>query len=172
MKLAHLILVHTETGQLERLINRLSHPNADIYIHLDKKTPISSFEHLKNYRNIYFIKNRVKVYWGTYSIVQATLNGLKEIAASGKNYQFLNLLSEQDYPLKAQEFIHAHLNENPDKAFMYSLPFDPEWLEALSRIHKSHFNNFQIPGRYILQRIVNKSLPQRKLPFGLLPAGR
>jgi hypothetical protein len=172
MKLAHLILVHTETGQLERLINRLSHPNADIYIHLDKKTPIGSFEHLKNYRNIYFIKNRVKVYWGTYSIVQATLNGLKEIAASGKNYQYLNLLSEQDYPLKSQEFIHKHLSENPGKAFMYFLPFETEWLEALPRIHKYHFNNFQIPGRYILQRIVNKVLPQRKLPYGLLPVGR
>jgi hypothetical protein len=36
MKLAHLILAHNQPKQLERLLKRLQHNNADIYIHLDK----------------------------------------------------------------------------------------------------------------------------------------
>jgi hypothetical protein len=172
MKLAHLILAHAEPRQLERLADRLSHPDADIYIHLDEKTPIGAFEYLKNYENVFFIKKRVKVYWGTYNIVQATLNGFKEIIASGKDYQYINLLSGQDYPLKSQEFIHQYLRENQGTAFMNFLQFDPEWLEALPRIQGYHFNNLRIPGRYILQKIVNKILPKRKLPYNLTPVGR
>jgi hypothetical protein len=36
MKIAHLILAHKAPAQLERLMRALSHPQADIFIHLDK----------------------------------------------------------------------------------------------------------------------------------------
>jgi hypothetical protein len=172
MKLAHLILAHNEPKQLERLVNRLAHPDADIFIHLDKKTDIAPFKYLADFDNVFFIQNRVKVYWGSYNIVQATLNGFKEIIAAGKNYQYLNLLSGQDYPLQSQTYTHQYLNQHPNVAFMnYSL-FEPDWLEALPRIQVYHFNNYKIPGRYHLQKFVNKLLPQRSLPNKLIPVGR
>lgn len=172
MKLAHLILAHSEPKQLERLVNRLQHPGADIYIHLDKKTDIAPFEHLKNIPNVFFIKNRVKVYWGSYNIVQATLNGFKEIVQTGINYQHLNLLSGQDYPLKSPQFIHSYLEQNPGVAFMNFLLFEPDWLEALPRIKQYHLNNLRLSGRYTIQRFLNKILPERKMPNNLIPAGR
>jgi hypothetical protein len=172
MKLAHLILAHNQPAQLERLIKRLAHPDADIYIHLDKKTPVAEFEHLQQLPNVFFIQNRVKVYWGSYNIVQATLNGFKEILQSGKAYQFINLLSGQDYPLASATHIHTYLSANEGTAFMSYLLFDPDWAEALPRIEEYHFNNLQIKGRYILQKLVNTLLPKRKLPNGLIPVGR
>ena len=172
MKLAHLILAHSEPKQLERLITCLSHPDATIYIHLDKKTSIAPFEYLKEFKNVVFIKNRVKVYWGSYNIVQATLNGFQEIIATGSNYDYINLLSGQDYPLKSQEYIHSYLSQNPGMAFMNYLLFEPDWVEAVPRIQEYHFNNIKIPGRYLLQKIINKLLPQRKLPNHLIPVGR
>jgi hypothetical protein len=172
MKLAHLILAHTAPKQLERLINNLSHPDADIYIHLDKKTDILPFTHLANRTNVFFIKNRVKVYWASSSIVTATLNGFKEIIESGKNYKYLNLLSGQDYPLKSPADIHKYFADNPGRAFMNYLHFEPDWLEAVSRIKEYHFINLRMPGKYTLQRAVNKILPERKMPNGLVPVGR
>lgn len=172
MKLAHLILAHNQPAQLERLIKRLAHPDADIYIHLDKKTPIEPFAHLQQLPNVFFVQNRVKVYWGSYNIVQATLNGFKKILHSGKTYQFVNLLSGQDYPLTSAAKIHAYLAANPGTAFMNYLQFDPNWTEALPRIQEYHFNNLQIKGRYILQKLVNTLLPKRVLPNGLVPVGR
>lgn len=151
---------------------RLTHPDADIYVHLDKKTDMTGFEHLAQLPNVFFIQNRVKVYWGSYNIVQATLNGFEEILRAGRPYQFVNLLSGQDYPLTSAENIHSYLNANPDKAFMNYLRFDPDWTEALPRIHEYHFNNLQIKGRYTLQKLVNKILPKRKLPNNLTPVGR
>lgn len=172
MKLAHLILAHNEPRQLERLVKSLLHPDADIYIHLDKKTDIGLFENLRRLENVFFIKSRIKVYWGSYNILKATLNGFKEIIASGKNYNYLNLLSGQDYPLKSPEYIHNYLNKNPGIAFMNYLLVEPDWPEALPRIQQYHFTNFKIPGRYILQKIVNKLLPKRSLPDRLIPVGR
>jgi len=172
MKLAHLILAHTEPKQLERLIDRISHPNADIYIHLDKKSNMKTFEYLKKRENVFFITERVKVFWGSYRIVQATLNSLREIVATGKIYHHLNLLSGQDYPLKTATEIHEFLQQNIGVAFINHLLFDPEWREAIPRIDSYHFNTFKMPGRYILQKYVNKLLPKRSFPNNLIPVGR
>jgi hypothetical protein len=172
MKIAHLILAHNQPAQLDRLIKRLAHPDADVYIHLDLKTAMVDFTHLQNLPNVFFIKNRVKVYWGSYNIVQATLNGFKEILNSGQKYEFVNLLSGQDYPLTSAQNIHSYLSDHQGVAFMNYLKFDPDWTEAIPRIEEYHFNTLQIKGRYALQKIVNKILPTRKLPNGLIPVGR
>jgi len=37
------MLVHANPSQLQRLINRLAHPDADFYIHVDLKADISPF---------------------------------------------------------------------------------------------------------------------------------
>jgi hypothetical protein len=172
MKLAHLILAHTAPSQLERLVQRIVHQDADIYIHIDKKSNIKLFEHLTSYQNVFFIQNRVKVYWGTYRIVHATLNSFKEIMATGNSYHHISLLSGQDYPLRPAAYIQEYLKQNIGVAFINHLLFDPEWREALPRIDLYHFNNFRLPGRYLLQRFINKFTPKRSFPNDLIPVGR
>lgn len=172
MKLAHLILAHNQPEQLERLISKLQHPDADIYIHLDRKTDPAAFAHLASIENVFFIKNNIKVYWGTYAIVKATLNSFTEIISSGKEYQYLNLLSGQDYPLKPQQEFLDLLAKDPGKAFMNYLHFDTEWQEALSRVQAYHLNNYRLPGKFVIQKLLNKVLGKRKMPDGMIPVGR
>jgi len=172
MKLAHLILAHKEPKQLERLIQRLEHIDADIYIHLDKKTDIRQFEYLTKYKNVFFIRKRVRVYWGSYTVVHATLNSLREVVASNKSYHHVNLLSGQDYPLRPAAYIQEYLKQNIGVAFINHLLFDPDWREALARVDKYHFNSFRMPGRYVLQRIINRFAPKREFPNNLIPVGR
>jgi hypothetical protein len=172
MQIAHLILAHNGPKQLERLVSGLAHPGAVVYIHLDKKTAIGPFEHLKNYPNVFFIKNRVKIHWGSYNVIKATLVAFKEIIESGNDYKFVNLLSGQDYPIKPQGDFHNYLDQNINTAFMNYLVFETDWHEAISRINQYHFNNFTIKGRYIFQKIVNKILPERIFPHSLVLVGR
>ena len=172
MKLAHLILAHSEPEQLELLITKLTHPDTTVYIHLDKKTNIEPFAYLMNFKDVIFVEDRVKVYWGSYNIVEATLNGFKQILSSGHKYDYINLLSGQDYPLKSQPYIHSFLSQNPGRAFMNYRLFNPDWMEALPRIQNYHFNNLQIPGRYTFQRFINVLFPHRKFPNKLIPVGR
>ncbi|MFD0749433.1 beta-1,6-N-acetylglucosaminyltransferase [Mucilaginibacter calamicampi] len=172
MKVAHLILAHSQPQQLERLVNSLHHDDADIYIHLDKKTDVAPFQHLAGIKNVHFIQKRVKVYWGTYNIIKATFNGFTEILNSGKSYQYLNLLSGQDYPLRPQQELHDFLDANPGKAFMNYLLFESEWPDGLPRVRFYHFNNFRLPGHFILQELVNKLFGARTMPNDMIPVGR
>jgi hypothetical protein len=172
MRLAHLILTHAFPEQLSRLVNKLSHEYADFYIHVDLKTNVGPFLHLAEKKNVFFIQNRVKVYWGGYSIVQATLNGFKEILGSGIPYDYINLLSGQDYPVKSASYIHKYFTDNPGKAFMHSLSLEHEWTDAMTRITRYHLANVHFPGKYRLEKLINRLLPKRKFPYSLTPVGR
>lgn len=172
MKIAHLILAHNNPGQLESLVKRLTYKDDAVYIHLDKKTDFSQFARLANLPNVAFIKQRVKVTWGACNIVSATINGFKQILASGKNYDYLNLLSGADYPLQPAAALHQYLSAHKGKAFMSYAKMHSEWQEALPRVEQYHLNNFEFPGRYVAQKLVNRVLPKRNIPSGLVPVGR
>lgn len=171
MKIAHLILIHENPSQLKRLIQRLAHPDADFYIHVDLKTDISPFLFLQA-KDVKFIVNRVRVHWGAYSIVQATVNSLAEILKSNYTYDYINLLSGQDYPLKSTEVIHDFFKNNPNKAFMHSLSVENEWQEAVPRLTKYHLSNYTFSGKYTLEKWLNFLLPSRKMPNNLIAVGR
>ncbi|MES2389752.1 MAG: beta-1,6-N-acetylglucosaminyltransferase [Bacteroidota bacterium] len=172
MRIAHLLMVHAFPEQTERLVARLAHPNADFYIHVDAKSDIEKFARLRDMENVFFVSKRVKVWWAAWSQVEATLNGFREIASSGREYDFVNFLTAQDYPLKSIEEIHLFLAGNKGTAFMHALPVETEWQEALPRFTRYHLIEFQFRYRYKIQRFLNRILPARRLPAGLVPMGR
>lgn len=173
LKLAHLILTHGNPEHLQRLVNALAHPDAHFYVHVDHKTDIAPFLQLKDTPNVFFISNRIKVYWGGYSIVQATINSFEEILNAPHTYDYINLLSGQDYPIKPVEYIHRFLADNPGKIFMHFQSITDEWHEALPRISRYHLSNYNLPvGTYRLERMMNRLLPVRSLPEGIVAVGR
>jgi len=173
MSVAHYILVHAYPEQLCRLINRLSYQDSVFFIHVDLKSNIKDFEMpLANNPNVYFVKNRIDIQWATYSMVEATVNGFKEIVASGINIEYVNLLSAQDYPIKPLKDFHSFLKQNPGKAFMHCLDVATEWTEAISRVQEYHFNHWNFPGKFKVQNLFNFIMPKRKMPEGLIPVGR
>lgn len=172
LKLAHLILAHANPRQLERLVNRLEHAAADIYVHLDAKSNFKEFEYLQTQFNVRFVSKRTPVCWGTYSLVQATLDGMDEILKSGVSYSHINLLSAQDYPLKSADDIHAFFQQNIGKSFMDSPVIGEEWKDGVYRVENFNFGDYKFPGHYLLQYLVNVSRIKKKTPFGLKPYGR
>jgi hypothetical protein len=173
MKIAHLILAHNNPKQLARLIGRLKHPDADIYIHLDQKVSVGPFLDILKTPQVYFISNRKKVYWGSYSIVQATINGFEEILAANKGYAYINLLSGNDYPIKSVSQIHQFFSDNPGRIYMEYLTEDSDWWQSIkTRVTQYHLTDFHFPGSYHLQTFLNKTLPERKAPNALIFAGR
>lgn len=171
--IAHLILVHSKPEQLRRLVNKLIYKDDVVFIHVDLKSDLSVFEAaLRNTTNIFFVQSRVDIKWGSYEMVEATINGFKEIISSGLNVDFVNLLSGQDYPLKSMLEFHKFLSENQGRAFMHCLNIENEWTEALFRIKEYTFNNWNFPGHYRLQQLINFVLPERKMPDGMIAVGR
>jgi hypothetical protein len=172
MKIAHLILAHKDPRLVERLVKRLQHKDADIYILLDAKSDINEFIHIETIPNTYFVDKRIETVWGNYSIIKSTLNGFEYILNLHKNYSHINLLSGQDYPLKPIEEIHKFLFANSGKTFMRLLSInDNEWDQGKERLLKYSFGDYRFILKYKLQHLANTILPQRKVPLKLRPYG-
>jgi hypothetical protein len=165
MRIAHLIITYTNPRQTERMIRQMAHPDFDFYIHVDKKMDIGSHLFLAKIPNVFLIKDRVNVVWAGYKTVEATLRSVKEIFYTGKKYDYIHLMSGQDYPIKSTSGIHDFFIANNGKEFLQFEHFD-EWAsESYPRIREYHLTNYKFPGRYYFQWIMNKFLPVRKSPL-------
>ncbi|WP_262249582.1 beta-1,6-N-acetylglucosaminyltransferase [Parapedobacter soli] len=172
-RIAHLVLGYRYPTQLKRLINHLRHPNTTIFIHIDSKSPLKDFDSLiGNRENIRFLSARRDVIWGGYSMVQTTIDAFHEIIANHEDFDFINLLSESDYPLRNATTVHSYLSSNLGKSFM-EMRFEgsPWWEEAQQKIRKYHFVNYRLPGKYLAERIINAITAERKLPLDMVFTG-
>lgn len=170
MKIAHLILAHKAPEQLLRLVNALDHPHFDFYIHIDKKSDEGPFISLIKKSNVFFIEKRTKVYWGDWGTIQATLNGFEVILPKG--YDYINVISAQDFPIKSGDYIYRYFRERKGTEFITCDSLEGDWKDAASRITDYHFINWRIPGKFRLGKLATKVLPVRKFPLNYELVGR
>lgn len=170
MKIAHLILTHKNPAQLERMLAAMKHPQFHFFIHLDKKTDRSAFAHLYNNENVFEIKNRTSVHWGGWGTIQATINGWEEMPL--QDYEYVNVISGQDFPIKPAAAIHDFFAQRKGKEFITIESIEDTWKEAAPRVKKYHLINWSIPGKFRLEKLVNKFMPARKFPLPYAFVGR
>lgn len=164
MKTAHLILAYKNPHQVGRMAGLLSaHPDFDCWLHIDKKIDIQPFASLRHIPRVKLIQNRVHVNWAGYSCLKAAINGLEEIIQSGKNYDFINLLSGQDYPIKSVDEIHDFLSRHPNRSFLAAeTEPSPWWQHATLRFTRYHLTDLNFKGKTKLQQMINKITPERQ----------
>jgi len=166
MRIGCLVLAHKNPGQLERMLKALAHPAFDYYIHVDGKADEAPFEYLGKMDRVFFVRNRVSVGWGQYSLVQAQLNGLEEVLAGG-DYRYVHVMSAQDFPVKPMAYIYETLRAREGTEFITCLRESdghPWWKVAALHTWKYNFQNWRIPGKYRLEKLANLVLPRRKYP--------
>ncbi|MBF2050660.1 MAG: hypothetical protein IGS54_25410 [Elainella sp. C42_A2020_010] len=170
MKLAYIIMAHQQPQQLKRLITALQTDTASFFIHFSKKAESAyqeAIELLKDVPNVYFVPRRY-TFWGHPSLVKAALSGLRAVVESGVNYDYVSLLSAQDYPIKKIADIERFFEQNAGKQFIDYAPVDgtnpravgiPPW-SGISRIESWYF----------MYRSKKIRIPiKRKLPYGYKP---
>lgn len=106
--IAYLILAHHQPDALANLVNALKSPDCGIFVHVDQKSAIEPFKDRVG-TNAHFIDNRVKVYWGGWSQVRATIALIKVALADGRPYTHFALLSGVDYPTISTAGLLAYL---------------------------------------------------------------
>jgi hypothetical protein len=165
MRIACIIMAHKEPQQIERFIKKFSSLPFDFYIHLDKKIDFKSFNYLGSLPGVRFIENRIRVRWASYNFFYAEIQSFKEILNSGISYDFISIMSGQDYPIKPVSDIMHFLEKKTGRNFISYEDDGIWWSRAISRINKYHFTNFSFRGRYRLQFLLNAILPTRKFPL-------
>lgn len=173
MRIAHLIVAHKNQKQLERLIYSLKHQEADCYIYLNKKVDIRPFDYLKQLSNVHFVKERIRCSWEGYSLVRAMFKYSEQIRETGIKYDFVNLLSAQDYPVRHVNGIHNFFKKHTGKSFiLFDISNDTKWWKvAEARYKKFHLTNMTFRGKYFIQNLLNRIVPKCILRLDLILYG-
>lgn len=188
MSIAYIISAYKLPGMLVRLVNRLDGPGTRIYIHVDSKTDEEVYramaEPLRNRRRVRFLP-RHACHWGDFGHVAATLKGLRALIASEESFDYVVLLTGQDYPLRSRQEIEDSLRAADGRVFMDWMPIpNNKWTGGgMDRIESWHFRAggrvLPFPGAPFGHTLLNAawSLParlfglRRSFPAGMRPFG-
>src|ERR1017187_5448659 len=98
---AFLILAHEDELMLTRLVSRLASVG-QVFVHIDAKTDISKWQF--NDANCTLLRQRVPVFWGAWSTVDATMLLIEE-ALSEPTIDRFTLVSGTHYPIISNEVL-------------------------------------------------------------------
>lgn len=163
MKICYLVIAHNNPNHFQRLIKTLSaSPNAMVFVHVDNKADLREFQYVND--RIVFIKERVKIYWGGFSMVRATLNLLDTAIKYGYTYSHFCLLSGSCYPIKSMAQIEQYLQQHQRQNFINIAPM----------LRDKHIKNFSDMNKlsritsYYLEGSFYKNIAYNPLKFALV----
>ncbi len=173
IKLVVLIAAHKNIGQLLRLISAIRHPQVFIYVHIDKKSDIDRSLLPANVR---LVKNSVDVTWRLFSQVQAIINSMNEIISNDSTFDYLTVISGQDYPIAPIETILDELSRQAGKEFIHHVPLDQTgWNKARIRFERFYFQSYPNPlirsMGSLVTYILDKLRWKRRFHKGMRPWG-
>jgi hypothetical protein len=124
-RIAYLVLAHENPKHLRRLIDSLDSPAADFFVHLDRKSRTEDFAHIRG-EHVHFTRRRVPVHWGDFSIVEATIQLLRDALAHSPRVERLVLISGADFPVRSARYIEEFFDRHRDEEFMHMIPMPSE----------------------------------------------
>jgi hypothetical protein len=172
-RIAYIILAHRAPWQLHRLVQRLRGPGVHFVLHLDANSSGPEWDLLTNELTGPDVlwAPRVTCRWGDFSLVHATLGCLKALNNLDTDFDFVTLLSGQDYPVKPRSFFSEYLASRRGQCLMFIYPFPfPDWVNG--GYHRLPTWRIPLPGKP--RRILPPQLVgfrHKKLPFGYHPFG-
>lgn len=114
--IAYMIQAHKNADAVNRLVSKLDNGNSSFFIHIDKKSEI--YKDITIKPNVHLITDRVDVKWGHISQVEATLKLMCAVKNSGKIFDYVWLISGQDFPIKNNSYINDYLAKNYGSNFI------------------------------------------------------
>lgn len=158
MKLAILLLCHKNAEQINLLLETLKHPDIEFFIHMDKKADI--INQLIKRQDIHVLPDdlRVDVRWSGFSMIEATLNLLKE-AYKTTRFDYYWLCSGQDFPLKSPGEIIEYFSKHVGRNFISLRPY----YNYQNDHHENHLDkrNVMKYPEFLMDRTFTKRLLKR-----------
>ena len=114
IRIAFIMLCHKEPDQVNRLIKKLEDfQDADVYIHTDLNHPEIRGA-IKTGKRVFILpeEESFRIVWGGINMVKATLRMIKTVREAGKRYDYIWLVSGQDYPIIPARETEERLTRN------------------------------------------------------------
>jgi hypothetical protein len=95
---AYLVLSHTNIPQLARLVRRLAEtPDTVVFVRHDGRRERLPADTFAPFDNVHVAISTYPIAWGRFSLLQNTLDGVAAALASGVPFDWMVLVSGQDY---------------------------------------------------------------------------
>jgi hypothetical protein len=168
VRLAYIISAYKNLDQVSRLIRRLDGEGAMFLVHVDKKTSEAEYRALADdvggLRGVELLE-RHTCHWGGFGHVRATLKGISRLAARGFDFEYLILLTGQDYPIKSNAFIERFFAARRGTSFMLFDSLPTEWWSERGGLDRVEYPHVRFKGHHA--RIpVRRSFPRGLKPYG------
>lgn len=121
-RIAFLILAHNDAPHLERLCRRLS--GHAVFVHVDLKAANFPLEQIAKLPGVNVVTPRSRVYWGDFSMIEATLTMLTASQQQAKFDRFV-LLSGSCYPVKPLAALEEALSLDPRREWIGTTAITP-----------------------------------------------
>ena len=122
MRIAHIILVDRNPIQIVRLVRRIYHRNADIFIHIDRSCPVSEYAEVIQFKNVRRVASGRDLGVTGFDRVEAMLDSMQSVMESDKEYDYVHFMSGEDYPLQTPDRFFEYLEEHGEVEFMITQP--------------------------------------------------
>ncbi|MFT4163884.1 MAG: beta-1,6-N-acetylglucosaminyltransferase [Microlunatus sp.] len=130
-------------GHVRRLVRTLADGGAHVVVHIDARSDIEPFRETGS--AALFLADRVKVHWGGWSQVQATLAMLRAGRESFPDATHFWLISGDTYPLRSVATLNAFLDREPRAQYINVVSMPSRELQKpltrLSHIYVEHDRN-------------------------------
>lgn len=159
MRIAYLMAVHRDPKVLQRAISTLRQQESTFFVHVDQKSDLSAFAHLRG-DDVCFTQQRIAVYWGEFSQVQATMLLMRQALTHPSTPDYLLFLQGSTYPLRSAGYIHSFLERNRGSEFM-SMVKMPAPGKPLSRVDTLRFPSDRPVLRFFSKSLAKVGLARR-----------
>lgn len=132
------VLAHERPDQVRKLIEALADGDVVIVLHVDARCPLPVAEFVPEGSNVVLVENRVKVWWGHLSVVDAAIEIMR--AAAALEPEAFSLISGACWPTRAPHAIVERLCAEGPRApagHLGAAPMRPGWWTRLDRFHLS-----------------------------------
>jgi len=173
VQLAYIILAHKNPVQLRRLLLALHDQETapSFFVHIDKNVPRAQWEAFRQvlgelgHLDITWVE-RESGAWGELGLVLATVNGLKSVLGSARQYDHILLLSGMDYPIKSNADIGRFLAQRRGKNLIQHIPLTAE--AAPDRLFRIEAYHFKLLGKPFAYPSASPRLQRKLLDWALL----
>lgn len=119
-----IIMTHRDLHRTKQIVRHYVENNCPVVVHVDKRYPEAGFAGLRDaFLNDDLVQfcDRVRCEWGTFSLVQASLNAVKLMLETWPDVGHVNLVSGSCLPIKPIDHIRKFLADFPDTDFIESV---------------------------------------------------